>query len=99
MLNASAYPLPEVSGSAFSTYALAWGVNHRILDSSAYTPVITRAWKGLISHIYSDGRLGCIQPVGAAPDQYKPSSSYTFGVGAFLLAGLEVNRLSVNLTR
>ena len=99
LLNASAYSLPEVSGSGFYTYALAWGVNHGILDSSTYTPVIARAWKGLISHIYSDGRMGCIQSVGAAPDQYKPSSSYTFGVGAFLLAGSEVNRLSVNRTK
>jgi len=99
LLNAGAYPLPEVSGSAFNTYALAWGVNHGILDSSSYTPVIARAWKGLIGHIYSDGRLGCIQPVGAAPDQYKASSSYTFGVGAFLLAGSEVNTLSVNLAK
>ena len=75
LLNAGAYPLPETSGSAFYTFALAWGVNHGMLESSSYTPVIARAWKGLISHIYSDGRLGCIQPVGAAPDQYKPSSS------------------------
>jgi len=94
LLNASAYPLPETSGSAFYVYAMAWGVNHGLLDSATYTPVIAKAWKGLISHIYSDGRLGCVQPVGAAPDEYKATSSYTFGVGAFLFAGSEVSRLS-----
>lgn len=99
LLNAGAYPLPETSGSAFYTYAFAWGVNQGMLESSVYTPVIARAWKGLISHIYSDGRLGCVQPVGAAPDQYKPSSSYTFGVGAFLLAGSEVRKLSIHLPK
>jgi hypothetical protein len=50
-------------------------------------------WKGLVSHIYADGRLGCIQPIGAAPGDYKPSSSYVYGTGAFLLAGSEVKRL------
>jgi unsaturated rhamnogalacturonyl hydrolase len=94
LLNAEAYPLPEVSGSAFYSYALAWGVNQGMLDRSVYAPAVAKSWRGLLSHIYSDGRLGCIQPVGSAPNQYKPTSSYTFGVGAFLLAGSEVERLS-----
>ena len=94
LLDAAAYPLPEASGSAFFTYALAWGVNQGLLDSSLYKPVVAKAWKGLLSHIYSDGRFGCVQPVGSAPDHYKPTSSYTFGVGAFLLAGSEVHQLA-----
>jgi unsaturated rhamnogalacturonyl hydrolase len=94
LLNPGAYPLPETSGSAFYTYALAWGVNQGILDQAVYLPVVTKAWKGLLNHVYVDGRLGCIQPIGSAPDQYKPTSSYTFGVGAFLLAGSEVDRLA-----
>jgi rhamnogalacturonyl hydrolase YesR len=95
LLDASAYPYPEVSGSAFFTYALAWGINHGILDRKRFTPVATRAWRGLVSHIYKDGRLGSIQPIGAAPDAFQPSSSYVYGVGAFLLAGSEVVKLSV----
>ena len=94
LLDAAAYPLPEVSGSAFFTYALAWGINQRILENAEYRPLVARAWKGLLGHIYSDGRLGCIQPIGAAPDKYKASASYTFGVGAFLLAGSEVHHLA-----
>jgi unsaturated rhamnogalacturonyl hydrolase len=94
LLDADAYPLPEVSGSAFFVYSLAWGINHHLLDRSAYLPVVKKGWQGLVSHIYEDGRLGCIQPIGAAPGDFKPSSSYVYGVGAFLLAGSEIDRLA-----
>ncbi|MGZ4789004.1 MAG: glycoside hydrolase family 88/105 protein, partial [Terriglobales bacterium] len=94
LLEEKAYPLPEVSGSAFFTYAIAWGVNQHILDAKMYRTVVEKAWRGLVGHIYQDGRLGCIQPVGAAPDSYKPTASYTYGVGAFLLAGSEVEKLA-----
>ena len=94
LLDAAHYPYPEVSGSAFYVYALAWGMRNGILDHATYRPVVARGWAGLVSHIYKDGRLGSIQPIGAAPDAYSPSSSYVFGVGAFLLAGSEVAELS-----
>jgi len=94
LLDARAYPLPETSGSAFFTYALAWGIHHHLLDRKRFTPVIARAWKGLLAHVYEDGRLGCIQPVGASPDSFAASSSYVYGVGAFLLAGSELAQLS-----
>ena len=94
LLNPEAYPLPENSGSAFFTYALAFGINHGMLDPSVYTPVVAKAWKGLLSHVYEDGRLGCVQSVADAPGKFKPTSSYVYGVGAFLLAGSEVDRLA-----
>lgn len=94
LLDAKDYPLPETSGSALITFALAWGVNHGILDRATYLPVIHRAWMGLIRQIYASGRLGCIQQTGAAPAHYLPSSSYNYGVGAFLLAGSQVLQLS-----
>jgi rhamnogalacturonyl hydrolase YesR len=90
LLDPHSYPHPEVSGSAFITYALAWGVHHRVLDDHAYTPVVRRAWRGLVTQIYASGRLGNIQPIGAAPGQYPASASYVYGVGAFLLAAGEV---------
>jgi len=96
LLDAEAYKLPEVSGSAFNTYALAWGIHHGILDRKQYLPVVKKAWAGLLTHIYQDGRLGCIQPIGAAPGQFTSTSSYVFGVGAFLLAGSEVYALSAH---
>jgi unsaturated rhamnogalacturonyl hydrolase len=90
LLDADAYAFPEVSGSAFITYAFAYGVNEGILERSEYLPRVKRAWAGLVSHIYADGRLGSMQPIGAAPGEFTATSSYVFGVGAFLLAGSEV---------
>ncbi|MGC8550093.1 MAG: glycoside hydrolase family 88/105 protein [Acidobacteriaceae bacterium] len=94
LLDAAAYPRPETSGSALMTYALAWGVNHGVLSRAKYEPVIRRAWRGLVKQIYADGRLGNIQQTGAAPAYYRRSSSFNYGVGAFLLAGSQVMKLS-----
>lgn len=93
LLDPASYGLPEVSGSSFFTYALAWGINHGVLEAPRYRPSVENAWKGLLQHIYADGRLGCIQQVGAGPAHFKPTSSYVYGVGAFLLAGSEVSKL------
>jgi len=92
LLDADAYPLPEISGSAFVTYALAYGVNEGILDRATYWPAVEKAWAGMLTHVYADGRLGLIQPVGAAPGAYSETSSYVYGVGAYLLAGSEIYR-------
>ena len=59
LLDPDAYTLPEVSGSAFFTYAFAWGVNEDILDRATYAPIAEHAWAGMLHHIYADGRLGC----------------------------------------
>ena len=76
------------------TFGMAWGINHGYLDAKVYRPVVEKAWKGLLGHIYADGRLGCIQQTGPEPAFYYPSSSYDYGVGAFMLAGSEVKVLA-----
>jgi rhamnogalacturonyl hydrolase YesR len=91
LLDPASYPNPEISGSAFFTYAFAWGIHHGILDRKKYLPVVTRAWRGMLTHVYESGRLGSIQPIGGEPGRYKPSSSWVYGVGAFLLAGSELS--------
>jgi len=93
LLDSSDYDLPEVSGSALITFALAAGVNHGWLDQKVYRPVIEKAWVGMLHHVYADGRLGCIQQTGAEPQPFKASSSYTYGVGGFLLAGSEIRQM------
>ena len=70
LLDPSAYPLPEISGSAFIAYAMAYGVNAGILDRATYWPAVEKAWAGMLKHVYADGRLGSIQPVGAAPGAF-----------------------------
>jgi rhamnogalacturonyl hydrolase YesR len=93
LLDPGDYDLPEMSGSAFITYALAAGVNEGFLDKKVYQPVIKRAWAGMLHHVYADGRLGCIQQTGAEPAHFRASASYTYGVGAFLLAGSEIRQM------
>ena len=92
LLDADTYPLPEISGSAFIAYALAYGVNEKILDKKTYWPAVEKAWAGMLTHVYADGRLGAIQPVGAAPGAYTETSSYVYGVGSYLLVGSEIYR-------
>jgi unsaturated rhamnogalacturonyl hydrolase len=94
LLDPDAYDLPEVSGSAFFTFGIAYGINEKILDRKTYLPVVEKSWKGMLSHIYADGRLGSIQPIDGQPGKFKPSASYVFGVGGFLLAGSEMHRLA-----
>ncbi len=94
LLDPDAYDLPEVSGSAFFTYGFAYGINEKILDRKTYLPVVEKSWKGMLEHIYADGRLGSIQPIDGQPGKFKPSASYVYGVGGFLLAGSEMHRLA-----
>jgi rhamnogalacturonyl hydrolase YesR len=94
LLDQGAYKLPEVSGSALIAYGIAWGMNAGILDRKTFYPTVEKAWAGMVANIYQDGRLGCIQPVSAAPGQFKRSSSYVYGVGGFLLFGSEIDKLA-----
>ena len=96
LLDGADYPQPENSGSSFITFALAWGVNRGVLDRTTYMPVIAKAWHGLLGDIYADGRLGNIQQTGDSPAHYQASSTYIYGVGAFLLAGEQVAKLEAH---
>jgi unsaturated rhamnogalacturonyl hydrolase len=95
MLDPGNYSEPEMSGSALFTYALAWGINEGVLDGKVYRPAVAKAWAGMLKHVYADGRLGCIQQTGAEPAPFKATASYTYGVGAFLMAGSEIRRMGV----
>jgi len=94
LLDPGAYALPENSGSAFFTYGIAYGINEHILDRKKFEPIVEKAWAGLLTHVYANGRLGSIQPVGAAPGKFTASDSHIFGVGGFLLAGSELDRMA-----
>jgi unsaturated rhamnogalacturonyl hydrolase len=94
LLDPGAYDLPEVSGTAFFAYSLTWGINHGVLERAKFEPVVERAWAGMLSHIYADGRLGSIQPIDGQPGKFKPSASSVYGVGGFLLAASELEVLS-----
>ena len=91
----------ETSGTAFFTYALAWGINHQILDEETFKLPVVRAWNGMIKDaLHPDGFLGYVQGTGKQPSDGqplsydKPANFEDFGLGAFLLAGSEVYHLA-----
>ncbi|WP_207221175.1 glycoside hydrolase family 88/105 protein [Pseudoduganella lutea] len=90
LLDPASFPVKETSGTAFYTYAILWGLNNGVLDRATYWPVVEKAWPALVSAVQTDGKLGYVQPVGAAPDKVDANSTETYGPGAFLLAGSEL---------
>lgn len=92
LLDPEAYPQGEISGTAFFVYAMAWGVNNHLLPKERFQPVIEKGWAGMLQHVYQDGRLGAIQPIGAAPGDLQPGSTWAYGVGGFLQAAAEIDR-------
>lgn len=99
LLDPAGYPLKETSGSGFYCYALAWGVNHGLVDRARFEPAVVRAWRGLTDCVDPDGRLTHVQPIGADPRTFDGNSTEVYGVGAFLLAGGEVYRLAQHVVR
>ena len=95
LLDPNSYPGGEASGSGFYIYALAWGINNKILDKEKYLSVVQKAWIGLNSLIQPDGHVGWVQPIGADPKKNFSAESWeVYGTGAFLLAGSEVIKLN-----
>jgi unsaturated rhamnogalacturonyl hydrolase len=84
---------PETSGTGFFVYGLAWGIHHGLLPTADYQPAVQRGWHALTAAVESDGKLGWVQRVGAAPDKVGPDDTQLYGVGAFLLAASEVSAL------
>jgi rhamnogalacturonyl hydrolase YesR len=93
LLDPESWPAPETSGTAFFTYALAWGVNAGLLERGAFEPVARRGWAALIGAIQPDGMLGYAQGPSDRPGKAITSHGEIYATGAFLLAGTEVYRL------
>ena len=77
---------PETSGTGFFTFGLAYGVAHGLLTEPQYRAAANKGWAALERAVGPDGKLGWVQPIGAAPDTVKAEDTHPFGVGAFLLA-------------
>lgn len=93
MLDPDSYPSPEMSATGFFTYALAWGINNRILPAEKYKVNVLKAWSSLCASVHKDGKLGWVQPIGAAPQSVTFDMTEIYGVGAFLLAGSQLYNL------
>src|SRR5437588_309150 len=82
---------PGTSCTGFFVYGLAWGIHHRLLPLPDYRQAADRGWHALISAVSPDGKLGWVQPIGAAPDRVGPDDTQLYGEGAFLLAASEMS--------
>jgi len=87
-------PWPETSGTAFFTYALAWGINNNLLDAAKFRPVVDKGWTALNQRIRPDGLLGFVQAVGDRPAESTINNVQAYATGAFLLAGCEMIKLN-----
>lgn len=94
LLDPASYPLKETSGSGFFIFAMAWGMNHGLLDRAKYEPVVRKAWAALEGCVTPEGKLGYVQQVGADPRSFKPEDYEVYGTGAFLLAGKQMYLLA-----
>ncbi len=96
LLDPEAYPGGESSGSGFYTYAMAWGINNKVLDKKKFLPAVKNAWIGVNTLVHPDGKVGWTQPIGADPRRdFNADSWEVFGAGAYLLAGSEVIKLKL----
>ncbi|MCL4204368.1 MAG: glycoside hydrolase family 88 protein [Pirellulaceae bacterium] len=82
--------MPESSGTAFFVAGYAWGVRNSLLDREAYVPVIVRGWNALACAVHPDGKLGWVQPVGAAPAVSGPQTTHEYAAGLMLTAAGQV---------
>lgn len=94
LLDPDSYPGGEASGTGFYVYALAWGINNKILDKKKFREPVRKGWTGLNTLVHEDGKVGWTQPIGADPRKNFTAESWeVYGAGAYLLAGSEVIKL------
>ena len=87
---------PETSGTAFFTYALAKGVDLKLLDRATYQPAALRGWAALQRAVAADGMLGWVQQVSDRPDTVNAGDTQFYAAGGFILAGTAIYDLARN---
>jgi unsaturated rhamnogalacturonyl hydrolase len=93
LLDPASYPNPEMSGTAFFVFGIAWGIDNGYLDKETYLPAVIKGWKAMVKSVWPDGKVGFIQPIGADPKAVTREMTEVYGVGGFLLAGTEITRM------
>ncbi len=82
----------ESSGSAFYTFALAWGINNGLIDVK-YKSNVLKAWTALTNNINNQGRLGYVQQVAANPFPFFDYQWHVYATGTYFMAGKEILKL------
>lgn len=90
----------ELSGTAMFIYGMAWGLNNGVLKEKKYKPVVEKAWNAMANDcMHDNGFLGYVQSTGKEPLAGQPVTHTSvpdfedYGLGAFLLAGMEMYHL------
>jgi len=94
LLDPETYPEAETSGSVFYVYALAWGINHGLLDRETYLPHVLKGWAALNRHVLPSGLVGAAQKTGDQPVATAPEDVGLYVSGTYILAGLEIADLN-----
>lgn len=55
---------------------------------------LKKAWNALYKCQQEDGMVGWVQDIGTSPEPTNKDSWQNFGIGAYLLAGMEVLKLN-----
>jgi rhamnogalacturonyl hydrolase YesR len=84
---------PESSSTAFFTYAIASGVNFRLLNRKPFATAALSGWNALVGALDADGRLGRVQQIGDRPGPVDVNDSQLYGSGALLLAGTAIKSM------
>ncbi|WP_371193818.1 glycoside hydrolase family 105 protein [Glaciecola sp. SC05] len=92
LLDPNKVKTPEMSGTAFITFGLAWGVNNGILRDEKYNQSVLKGWQAIEKAIAKNGRVNYVQQVGKSPDPVKKEDTQLYGVGAVLLAASEMTK-------
>lgn len=92
LLDPEELPTGESSGTAFYTFALAWGINNGLIDAK-YKPNVLKAWTALTNNINEQGRLGFVQQVASNPFPFYANQSQVYATGTYFLAGKEILKL------
>jgi len=93
----------EVTGTSLFIYGMAWGINNGLLSKEKYLPIVAKAWNAIVKDaVHSNGFLGYVQGTGKEPKDGQPVKYDSmpdfedYGIGCFLLGGVEVYKLDQN---
>lgn len=95
LLDPMSYPNPETSATALITYAIAYGVNTKLLPKNDKILAL-KLWKKLNTFVDENGKLGYVQPIGADPKMVTSEMTSSYGIGAYLLASSEIKEIITN---
>jgi len=79
-----------MSGTAFFTFGIAWGINQGILDGEKYVAARDLGWSAMKAGVKEDGMVGWVQQIGKDPQGTDKFDSQLYGVGGFLLTAAEM---------